>query len=969
MTTAQMDPAYNDPDREEWIRAGEVLNCVEAAIAFVNTRGEPEFQNDAFVRFNASVRDAADCFEVYPTLLDCPSIQRIIHAALASRKESLNKQTFFYGPKMKVDLSLRVRPFPKDGAVDVTGATITIGEESVAFDNRHLARAQESLQTPTERVRILSKEKIGNDRLMRALFKEAPFAMMLLNADRQVLQINRAGEHLFGMSGRELVGRTCDAVLQCFQSCGHCPVQRGQSKVKLDEIAGISTQNQPIPLLRSAVMFGDDDEKVILEVFIDLTERKQAENLVARLGRILDDSFNEIYVFCANSLRFIQVNKGAQQNLGYTLEELKALTPLDLKPEFTRQAFEALIAPLRRSERRTVTFETVHRRKDGSQYPVEVCLQLSRDETPPVFFAIIADITERRRAEAQMHQLSSAVEQTDDVVMITDLQGIIQYVNTAYERTTGYSRQEVLGLNASVVKSGEHNRSFYEHLWRTILAGRVFHGVLVNRKKSGSLYYEEKTITPLKDADGNLVCFVSTGKDITDRRLAEERLHQLAHYDPLTDLPNRVLLQNRLKHAMMEANRLERLVAVMFLDLDRFKIINDTLGHDAGDALLRKVAERFAACLRPGDTVSRLGGDEFTIVLANVAHVDDVTRVAQKILDQLQSPFRIGGRDLFVSSSIGITLYPLDEKDSSNLLRDSDIAMYRAKELGGNTFQFYTPELNVRAARRLDLETGLRQALERQELVLHYQPLVDMKTGRIQGMEALLRWQHPEYGLILPLEFVPIAEDTGLIIPIGEWVLKTACTQIKAWHDTGFPALQVAVNLSSKQLRDKNLIAAVQRALAESGIEARYLDLELTESVLMQDMDLASRILTELKKMGVSFSLDDFGTGYSSLSYLKRFPIDCLKIDRSFVRDIITDPVGAGLVKAIIAMANVLHIQVIAEGVETYEQLDFLRRNGCDITQGYFCSPPVDAATFTDLLRVWDKIRSGKCSINGQHGT
>ncbi len=573
---------------------------------------------------------------------------------------------------------------------------------------------------------------------------------------------------------------------------------------------------------------------------------------------------------------------------------------------------------------------------------------------------------ERRQADAQMRQLSSAVEQTADAVVITDRHGVIQYVNPAYEQITGYPLKEVLGKNASVVKSGEHGKGFYEELWRTVVAGQVFRGVMVNRKKDGSLYYEEKTITPLKDAGGNIVRFVSTGKDITQRLQSEERLHHLAHHDPLTGLPNRLLLQDRLKQAMLEAGQNDRLVAVMFLDLDRFKTINDTLGHDIGDALLKTVAERLAICLRPGDTVSRLGGDEFTLILANVAHVDDVTRVAQKILDQFISPFRIGGRDLFVSPSIGITLYPLDEKLPENLLKDADVAMYRAKELGGNRLQFYTPELNLRAARRLELETGLRQALERQEFILHYQPLVDMRTGRIRGMEALLRWQHPEFGLIPPLDFIPLAEEIGLIIPIGEWVLKTACAQIQAWHKTGFPTLQVAVNLSSKQLRDKNLIAAVRQALAESGIEPRYLDLELTESVLMQDMEQATTILKELKAVGISFSLDDFGTGYSSLSYLKRFPIDYLKIDRSFVRDITTDPVGAGLVKAIIAMANVLRIKVIAEGVETYEQLDFLRSHGCDITQGYFCSKPLAAEDFTELLQDWDRLRVGKCSTQNR---
>jgi diguanylate cyclase (GGDEF)-like protein len=457
--------------------------------------------------------------------------------------------------------------------------------------------------------------------------------------------------------------------------------------------------------------------------------------------------------------------------------------------------------------------------------------------------------------------------------------------------------------------------------------------------------------------------FVAIVQDITERRQSEERLQHLAHHDPLTGLPNRVLLQDRLNQAMREADRLERMVAVMFLDLDRFKTINDTLGHHMGDALLQAAAGRLTHCLRPGDTVSRLGGDEFTIILANLAHVDDVTRVAQKIMEQFIAPFRVGGRDLFVSTSIGVTLYPLDEKDAASLLKDADIAMYRAKELGRNQFQFYTPELNVRAARRLELETGLWRAIERQEFVLHYQPLVDLKTGNIRGMEALLRWQHPEFGLVPPLDFIPLAEETGLIVPIGEWVLKTACAQIKTWHDAGFPALHVAVNLSSKQLRNKKLIDAVKRSLDAAGLEACYLDVELTESVLMQDMELATTILKELKAVGVSVSLDDFGTGYSSLSYLKRFPIDYLKIDRSFVHDITQDSFGAGLVQAIIAMANVLKIKVIAEGVETREQMEFLRRHGCDITQGYYCSRPLAVETFTDLLRDWDILNAGKCSF------
>lgn len=962
MTTIRSSSTRRDRDLEALIRKCDVLNLVDSTIAILDTRGEVVFQNDAFARFNDSVRDSVKNFDVYPTLLDCPAIQQAIRTALASGIENQVKQEIFYGPKIKVDLTLRVRPVTKNNTAEVMGATITFGEESLAFDNRHLARTQESLLTLIKRVRELSEKNTSNDRLIRVLLKETPFAIMMMNENRQVLQINRAAEQLFGISQREIMGQTCDKVLQCFQTCQRCPVQQEQKKIELDEIVGVAALKQPIPLLRSAVMFDDQNGKMILEVLVDLTERKRAEGMLARLGRLLDQSSNEIIVFEADSLRLIQVNQGAQRNLGYSVEELQALTPPDLQPEFTTKEFKALIAPLQHAETQELIYETVHKRKDGSRYPVEVRLQFSQQESPPVFFAFIQDITERRREEAQMSQLSSAVEQAADIVVITDREGIIQYVNPAYEQATGYTRQEVMGQNANVVKSGEHGRSFYEEMWRAILAGRVFHGVLINRKKDGTQYHEEKTITPLVDTHGNIVRFVSTGKDISERKRAEAHLHHIAHHDPLTDLPNRTLLQDRLKQAMHESDRNERLVAMMFMDLDRFKTINDTLGHDTGDALLKAVAERLETCLRPGDTVSRLGGDEFGIVLSNVAHVDDVTAVAQKIMWQFKAPFRIGGRDLFISSSVGITLYPLDDQDATMLLRDSDAAMYHAKSLGGNTFQFYTSELNTRAARRLELETGLRQALEREEFVLHYQPLVDMKSGQIGGMEALLRWQHPKFGLVPPLDFIPLAEETGLIIPIGEWVLKTACTQVKAWHEAGYPSLQVAVNLSSKQVRDKNLIASVKQALDAAGLEARYLDLELTESVLMHDMEQASAILKVLKAIGVSFSLDDFGTGYSSLSYLKRFPINYLKIDRSFVSDITSDPVGSGLVQAIIAMANVLNIKVIAEGVETYEQLEHLRHYGCDITQGYYCSPPVNAEMFTDLLGDWSRIRIEKCS-------
>ncbi|MCR4345776.1 MAG: EAL domain-containing protein [Sulfuricaulis sp.] len=660
--------------------------------------------------------------------------------------------------------------------------------------------------------------------------------------------------------------------------------------------------------------------------------------------------------------------------MGYSAEELAHMTPLDIKPDFTREKFDSLIAPLWRDDTGRVVFETVHQCKDGSLYPVEVQLHLSRAESPPVFVAIIQDITERmqtmetlRESEASLARaqriahlgnwdwniVTNELHWSDEIYRIFGLTP--QQFDATYEAFLSFvhpdNRQSVI----DAVNKAMHEKEPYS----------IDHRI-VRPDGTERIVHEQAEVT--FDENGKPIRMIGTVQDVTEHRQVQERLHNLAFYDSLTGLPNRQQINDSLSRAMLEAESRDRLVAVMFLDLDRFKNINDTLGHDVGDALLKEVAVRLKASLRPGDSISRLGGDEFILILGNIAHINDVTRVAQKILDQFIPPFRIAGRDLFASPSIGITLYPFDDNNTENLLKNADTAMYHAKSLGRNNFQFYTAELNARAARQLELETGMRRALEREEFVLHYQPLVNMQSGLIVGMEALLRWQHPECGLIPPMEFIPLAEETGLIVPIGEWVLRTACAQVKVWHATGFPALHVAVNLSSKQLQQKDFAEVVKRALGETGLEPRNLDLELTESLLMQDMESAVAILKELKDLGVMISLDDFGTGYSSLSYLKRFPIDFLKIDRSFVKDIAHDRYGAGIVRAIIVMAHTLGMKVIGEGVETSEQLGYLRNQGCDIIQGYFCSEPLATETFTDLLKDWQAIRMGKCSIKKASG-
>jgi diguanylate cyclase (GGDEF)-like protein len=427
---------------------------------------------------------------------------------------------------------------------------------------------------------------------------------------------------------------------------------------------------------------------------------------------------------------------------------------------------------------------------------------------------------------------------------------------------------------------------------------------------------------------------------IIQRKRAEERLHHMAHYDDLTGLPNRVLFTDRLRQAILEAHRHGRMVGVIFLDLDRFKTINDSLGHGAGDILLRGVAERLGRCVRDGDTVARLAGDEFTLVLADMASADNAAQVARKIQSTLAESFHVLGHDLFTTASIGMTLYPADDFSVDGLLRNADIAMYRAKESGGNGFQFYSKDMTAKVRDRLSMENALRRGLDREEFILDYQPIVSLHDRSTVAVEALVRWNHPERGLIYPTEFVPLAEETGLIQPLGEWVMQAVIQESARLARAGFPELRVAINLSAHQFRQHEIVHVLRRMLRAAGVRPNQLQLEITETVLMQSLDVTAVALRELADMGVELSLDDFGTGYSSLSYLKRFPIDVLKIDRSFVRDVPADTDDAAIASAIISMAHMLGIQVIAEGVETQEQLDFFRGRDCDHVQGFFISPP-----------------------------
>ena len=560
------------------------------------------------------------------------------------------------------------------------------------------------------------------------------------------------------------------------------------------------------------------------------------------------------------------------------------------------------------------------------------------------------DITDLQEVEAQMHILSSALEQTADMVLITDVHGIIEYINPAFETTTGYSRDDVIGNKPNLLHSGKHDTQFYQRLWETILRGDVFNDVFINARKDGSIYYEEKTITPIRNQQNEITHFVSTGKDISERMRVQERLHYMAHHDALTKLPNRTLFMDRLRQAMARAHWHKRLIAVMFLDLDRFKTINDSLGHHIGDQLLVQLTQRLSSGVRAGDTIARFGGDEFAVLLDDIASEKDISQLAKKVLDTMIPAFVIQGREFFMTASIGVSIFPNDGEEPETLLRNADVAMYRAKDLGRNNYQFYSNEMSARAFERLTLENSLRHALKRMEFSLLYQPQIEVKTRRIVGVEALLRWQHPELGLILPSDFVPLLEESGLIVEVGDWVLQTALEQATLWHSAGYDFLKVSINLSGRQFNNPDFIPSLQATVQQAGLNPQKIELELTESMLMRNASKTINALTTLHQLGINIAVDDFGTGYSSLNYLRRFPITTLKIDRSFIRDVIEDSDDRAITTAIIVMAQSLNLVVIAEGVETEAQTIFLQSLDCHQIQGNVFSAAVSASVIDKML-------------------
>jgi diguanylate cyclase (GGDEF)-like protein/PAS domain S-box-containing protein len=558
--------------------------------------------------------------------------------------------------------------------------------------------------------------------------------------------------------------------------------------------------------------------------------------------------------------------------------------------------------------------------------------------------------------EERLRLAAVVFDQAREAILICDRDNRIATVNRAFTEITGYGADEVCGCDPKILSSGSHDNDFYLAMWASLREDGHWNGEIWNRRKSGETYPEWLSITIVRDGHGEVAYYVAIFSDITQVRRDKERLHRLAHHDALTNLPNRLLFRDRLEQALARAARHGKAVAVMMLDLDRFKEINDVFGHDVGDTLLQEVARRLLDCVRDADTVSRFGGDEFTLVLPDLDDGAGGHQTAQRIVAAFQRSFELAGQEVFVAPSIGVAAFPECGTDAETLLKVADLNMYEAKR-GARSGIASSPathgmseESPQVSARRLALDSALHHALERRELRLHYQPMVHLETGRISGAEALLRWQRADGSMVPPAEFIPLAEQTGLIAPIGEWVIHEVCRQLRAWKDARLPALPVAINISPRQFRRQPLSQIIVRAVDLHGIVPKLLELELTESMLVDDPAAATNTLRELKAIGVGLALDDFGTGYSNLGYLKRYPLDKLKIDRSFVENVASDPNDAAIARAVIFLGRTLGLTVVAEGVETIAQLELLRRHGCDEMQGCYFSPAMTPDAYAAML-------------------
>ena len=777
-------------------------------------------------------------------------------------------------------------------------------------------------------------------------------AVLVVDLEGKIRVINRAATSMLGYEEGSLVGKHLRTVLAPGEnmSTGRI-VHSGGTLEQSMKWRAADERVIDVVVASSYVRDAENNPLGVVYAASDVTERRRSEQRLReseqRYRTLFEGNPLPMWVYDFDTLRFVAVNEAAVQHYGYSKEDFLAMTIADIRPE---EELPRMRAALQTSGPRNDPRIFLYRKKDGTIFEAEVTSYEFLSGGRRARLVIAVDVTDRLRAEQRLRDSEERYrllfERNLAGVFRSTVDGRILDCNESLARTFGYENPaELLRQSAVALYETAEDR---QRVMGRLKEQRVLSNIEVRmRKRDGTPIWVLENMTLL---DGGVI--EGTIIDITDRKTAQEQMEYQAYHDVLTGLPNRLLFRDRIGVALAHARRHRTAAAVMFLDLDQFKLVNDGLGHTVGDGLLQAVAARLVASVRAGDTVARMGGDEFTILLSDVTDSADTAVVAQKILDSISQPIIVDGHELFVTTSIGIALFPDDGADAETLLKNADRAMYRAKEEGRNNFQFTRVDATEATGGRLSLERSLHHAFERQEFVIHYQPMINLVTGDMVGAEALIRWNHPERGMMLPDDFIPIAEECGLIHPIGEWVLRTSCAQMKLWHQGGFEGLRLAVNLSPRQFQQHDLTALIERILAETGYPAELLDIEITESTAMQNAELSLAIMNRLKDMGIRISIDDFGTGYSSLSYLKRFPIDTVKIDQNFVRDLTTGSSDGAIISAVISMARALKLRVVAEGVENEQQLDFLRRENCEAVQGFLCSAPVAAHDLETALRA-----------------
>ncbi len=644
--------------------------------------------------------------------------------------------------------------------------------------------------------------------------------------------------------------------------------------------------------------------------------------------------------------RFLLVNKRFEELFGIKKQDAVGKAAADILPCISRSLKESI-------NDTSAEYEESISLHDGVKTFSTSCFTVQNSvENKSCVGCIQTDITYRKQLEQQIQLDQKIIEQTEEAIVVTNHEAIIIDVNDAYTEITGYVREEAVGQNPRFCKSGRHDEIFYKKMWQQLTENGFWSGEIWDRRKCGEIFEKWLTINAIRDSNGETVSYVGIFTDITEKKNAERKLRNLLFYDPLTKLPNRTLFHERLEQAILNSQERDMPLALFCVDLDRFKDINDTLGHKAGDELLVQVAKRIKSGVRKSDIVSRLCGDEFSVILSEIKLRESISLLAMRLIHLLQQPFYIAEQEVFIDASIGISIYPDDAKEVDSLLKNANTAMHFAKERARGSFQHFRSQMNKRLTHRLNLENQLRHALEEEQFLLYYQPKYSLAEEKIVGAEALVRWQHPKEGMISPAEFIPIAEASSMIIALGEWVLRTACRQIKTWEKEGLGSLRISVNLSSRQFQNRQLLQLIKDTLEETQLESSQLELEITESTVMEDPNQTAELLQDIQKLGVRIAIDDFGTGYSSLAYLKKFPVNTLKIDQSFVADLTKDSDEEAIIDSIIQMAAGLKLDVVAEGVETQEQLDFFKKRQCKEVQGYFFSKPLPAKAFAKKIRA-----------------